>query len=291
MPILGTLPRIQQPITDISATTNVDWLAGPIFSRNITANTAFTFSSENVGQEIQVVLYNNSSNVVTADFTPSGSALRWEKGGVQNRVGSFQSTVFKFVNLGLYILASVISERVRTDVGYEEADSFYMMDPSDIGYSLSKWTRTSGTGNMTYEASADTGMGYGRFAFDGNCVYVFDDYLAVMPYTGVGGYGRYKKSLSTATISLGGRCFDANKNDLSTNKNFIASSASVTTSWAIAQGRAKLEGGAQDNLATGTRFIRPYIEITSYAGTATDKVYLSGFNIYTSNFATVSDYA
>jgi len=291
MPILGTLPRTQQPITDISATTTVDWLAGPIFSRTIGSNMSFTFSNENIGQEIKVVLYNSSSNVVTASFAPSGLSLRWEKGGVQDRVGAYQSTVFKFVNLGMYILASVVSERVRTDIGYEQSDGFFMLDPSDIGYSLSKWTRLSGTGTMTYEGSADTGMGYGRFAFDGDCLYVYDDFIPVMPFTGVGGYGRYKKAVGTAVLSLGGRCYDGNKNDLVTNKNFVVSGGSVTTSWKLSQGRAKNEGGTHSNLATGTRFIKPYLAVASYSGGTADKVYLSGFNIFTSNFSTVADYA
>ena len=183
MPILGTLPRIQQPIADISATTNIDWLGGPIFSREILANTSFTLSNENIGQEVTVVLVNNSTTVVTADFAPSSLSLRWERGEVLNQVGSFQSTVFKFVNLGMYILASVVSEKVRTDVGgYKEIENFFMMDPSDIGYGLSRWSRVSGSGNMTFETSSDNSMGYGRYAFDGDCVYELLDFLPVMPF-------------------------------------------------------------------------------------------------------------
>jgi len=292
MPILGTLPRIQQPITDISATTDISWLAGPIFSRAMNTDMVFTFSSENIGQEIQVVLSNSGASVYTADFTPTSLSLRWEKGEILNQVGANQSTVFKFVNLGTYILASVVSERVRTDIGgYKQIDDFFMMDPTDIGYSLSRWERLSGTGNMTYEYSSDNGMGYGRFAFDGDCVFEFKDFIPVMPYTGVGGFIRYKKALGTATLNAGVYCFDANKNDLTTNKAFIEPSGSVTTSWALSQGRAKNEGGSTDNLATGTRFVKPYIQISSYSGTTSDKVYVSGFNVFTSNFSTVADYA
>ena len=292
MPILGTLPRIQQPITDISATTVINWLGGPIFSRSLSSNLSFTFTNEKVGQEIYIVLENTSSSVVTASFAPSSLVLRWEKGEVLNQVGATQSTVFKFTNFGMYILASVVSERVRTDIGgYKHVNDFFMLDPSDIGYSLSRWVLKSGTGRMTYETSADNGMGYGRFAFDGNCLYEYADYLPVMPYTGVGGFGRYKKSLGTANIYLGVTCYDANKNDLTTSKAFIANGASVTTTWALSQGRAKTEGAAIDNLVIGTRFVRPYIQITNYTNTTTDKVYLSGYNIFTSNFSTVADYA
>jgi len=291
MPILGTSSRTQQPITDISATTAIDWLGGPIFNRSVGANMSFTFANESIGQEIIVVLDNVISGVITADFAPSGLNLRWEKGEALNEVGGSQSTVFKFVNLGTYILASVISDRVRTDLGYRQINDFFMMDPSDIGYFLSRWERLSGTGNMTYEASADTGMGYGRFAFDGDCVYRLKDFLPVMPYTGVGGFVRYKKALGTATINAGAYCFDANKNDLTTNKPFIEASGAVTTSWALSQGRAKNEGGSSDNLAIGTRFVKPYIQISSYSGTTGDKVYVSGFNVFTANFSTVADYA
>ena len=291
MPILGTTPRAQAPITDITTTTVINWLAGPIFARAIATNTAFTFITESVGQEVTVVITNATAKVVTADFTPSGLNLHWERGEVLNEVGGFQSTVFKFVNLGTYILASVVSDRVRTDLGYRLIDNFFMMDPSDIGYFLSRWEKVSGTGNMTYEASADTGMGYGRFAFDGDCVYRLKDYIAVMPYSGIGGFARYKKSLGTASFHAGVYCFDANKNDLTTSKPFIANSGSVTTSWAFSQGRAKNEGGSSDNLATGTRFVKPYISITAYSGTTTDKVYVSGYNVFTANFSTVADYA
>ncbi len=292
MPILGTLPRIQQPIADISSTTVIDWLSGPIFKRDVSSNLSFSFSNEKIGQEIIVVLDNSTGNVLTAGFTPSSLGLRWEKGEVFNQIGANQSTVFKFVNLGIYILASVVSERIMSDIGgYKHVDDFFMLDPSDIGYSLSRWVLKSGTGVMTYETSSDNGMGYGRFAFDGNCVYEYIDFIPVMPYTGIGGYGRYKKALGTANIYLGANCYDANKNNLSSSKAFIANNASVTTSWALSQGRAKTEGAAVDNLAVGTRFVRPYISITNYTGTATDKVYLSGYNIYTSNFSTVADYA
>ena len=97
MPILGTLPRIQQPIKDITGTTVINWLEGPIFKRSISGNTSFTFSTEKVGQEILVVLDNSSANVVTASFSPSSLNLRWEKGEALDRVGAGQSTIFKFV--------------------------------------------------------------------------------------------------------------------------------------------------------------------------------------------------
>lgn len=291
MPILGTIPRIRQPITDINATTVINWLSGPIFSRDISADTAFTFLTEGIGQEISVVLLNTSTSVVTANFSPSSLALRWEKGEVLNQVGANQSTIFKFVNFGTYILASVVSEKVRTDLGYRHIDGFFFMDPSDIGYSLSRWELISGTGVMAYEASNDSGMGYGRYSFDGNCLYRLKDYIPVMPYSGIGGFGRYKKNLGTANINLGVSCFDANKNDLSSNKPFVVNSGSVTTSWAFSQDRAKNEGGGNNNLATGTRFVKPYIQILSYSGTTSDKVYVSGYNIFTSNFSTVADYA
>lgn len=294
MPILGTLPRIQQPITDISATSTINWLGGPIFSRSIGGNMSFIFSNENIGQEIQVILHNSSVSVVEATFAPSSLDLRWEKGEVQDRVGGRQSTIFKFVNFGTFILASVISERIAISSSENAlVDNFYMSDPSDIGYSLNKWEiQDAGTSNISYEASTDSGMGYGRYAFDGNGTWHFRDFIPTMPFTGAGGFGLFKKSLGTANIYLGARCFSANKNDLLENRYFVTQGESVTTSWSLAQGRAKNEGVSMtENFPTGTRFIKPLIIIENYTGTSADKVYLSGFNIFTSNFSTVADYA
>lgn len=293
MPILGTLPRMSQPSTSISGTTTINWLAGPIFIDNaLPTSTSYSFTNEQIGQEITVVIGGGSGNTIEIDFTPSSGNLQWENGERVDQVGPSTWTVLKFVKVtSSVIVGSIISEKVKADIGYRTVRDFYMTDPANVGFELTRWERISGTGTMSYENSSDNGMGYGRYAFDGDCVYMLKDFIPVMPYTGAGGYGRYKKAVGTSNIYLGAKCFDGNKNDLATFKAFVANNASVSTSWALAQGRAKMEGGDNENFATGTRFIKPYISITNYTGTVSDKVYVSGFNIYTSNFSTVADYA
>lgn len=293
MPILGTLPRMSQPSTNISGMTRIDWLAGPIFIDNaLLISTAYNFDNEYIGQEITVVIGGGGPATLEIDFTPSVGNIQWENGEQVDQVGPGTMTVLKFVKVSpSVIVGSIISEKTKVDSGFRTIRDFFMSDPADVGFELTRWELVSGTGIMTYENSSDNGMGYGRYAFDGNCVYMFKDFIPVMPYTGAGGYGRYKKAVGTGNIHLGVGCFDANKNNLASLKPFVADNAAISTSWALSQGRSKMEGAAVDNFASGTRFIKPYISITNYTGATSDKVYLSGFNVYTSNFATVADYA
>jgi hypothetical protein len=147
----------------------------------------------------------------------------------------------------------------------------------------------SGTGTVTYNASAPSKMGTGAFEFTGTGVWVLNTVYAVNPDVGIGGFANYA-STASATISLGYRGFDSTQTEISHNavqNNFLANGVVYnSTTYAYVQNISTKEGSTAGTLPTNTRWLQPRIEISANAGT----VMLDSFIIYPNKFATLTLY-
>jgi len=147
----------------------------------------------------------------------------------------------------------------------------------------------SGTGTVTYNASAPSRMGTGAFEFTGTGVWVLNTVYAVNPDVGIGGFANYA-STASATISLGYRGFDSNQAEITHNavqNNFLANAVVYnSTTYAYVQNISTKEGSTAGTIPTNTRWLQPRIEISANAGT----VRLDSFIIYPNKFATLTLY-
>jgi len=154
---------------------------------------------------------------------------------------------------------------------------------------LSFFQLISGTGTVTYNASAPSRMGTGAFEFTGTGVWVLNTVYAVNPDVGIGGFANYA-STASATISLGYRGFDSAQTAIAHNavqNNFLANAVVYNnTTYAYVQNISTKEGSTAGTIPTNTRWLQPRIEISANAGT----VRLDSFIIYPNKFATLTLY-
>jgi hypothetical protein len=147
----------------------------------------------------------------------------------------------------------------------------------------------SGTGSVTYNASAPSRMGVGAFEFTGTGVWVLNTVYAANPDVGIGGFANYA-STASATISLGYRGFDSTQAVITHNdvqNNFLANAVVYnSTTYAYVQNISTKEGSTAGTIPTNTRWLQPRIEISANAGT----VRLDSFIIYPNKFATLTLY-
>lgn len=79
------------PDQNISAS-NIDWSTGNLFSKTLSANTTFTFSSQTSGQVIVVRLTNTASN-----WTVTWPTVQWPGGSAPTMTIGAHSDVYTFV--------------------------------------------------------------------------------------------------------------------------------------------------------------------------------------------------
>ena len=169
-------------------------------------------------------------------------------------------------------------------IGYH--NGFYFVDPADKQGSLYKFTRTSGAGSLVFEDTTDSAMGRGRFAITGTGTWLVDEFLAVQSGLGIGGQASYKGSAAGGQFSFGAWCYDSAFTSLGHNGGYIANNVAATTNWQLAYNFQKDEGVALANLRVGTKFVKPFIQVTSNPGT----IYLDGFNIIPMNYSSIGLY-
>lgn len=94
------------PATAISAV-DIDWSAGPIFTKTLSANTTFTFSNVTAPKTIVVRVTNTASNYTV---TWPGTA-KWGNGGTPptQTIGA-KADVYTFVYDGTTIFSSVVQD-------------------------------------------------------------------------------------------------------------------------------------------------------------------------------------
>ena len=266
-------------------------------------NTLVTQTAGNVAFEFAV----GSSHACLADLRVSGGLVGLETNGEYHEVDNVvfenctngiqlesttahlsvdRSTRFLNCTKDINVLTTNANNYFGGDntIGYH--NGFYFIDPADKQGSLYKFTRTSGTGTLSFEDSTDTAMGRGRFAITGTGTWQVDEFLSVQSGLGIGGQASHKGSSAGGQYSLGAWCYDAAYTSLGQNGGFIADNVAATTSWQLAYDFQRDEGVAINNLRVGTRFIKPYIEVTSNPGT----IYIDGFNIIPMNYSSIGLY-
>lgn len=171
-------------------------------------------------------------------------------------------------------------EMARNPIGYH--NSFYVLDPTNKKDALTKFRRTGGSGVITYEDTADSGMGRGRYAITGTGTWVVDEFMPMISGLGVGGNILYKASAGGGLITFGVQCYDGNMSSLGTNGGFLLNQGGASTAWQLIYDHMRYEAASGASaFKVGTKFIKPYVQVDSNPGT----VYLDGFNIQPLNFA------
>ena len=163
-------------------------------------------------------------------------------------------------------------------------NDYRMANWSDKATILKNLKATSGIAMIYDESPATNSIGKGAFKVTGTGTIVYDDFMPVSPYNGVGGNIDAWKIGTEGTISVGAKCFDQNYVELG-NVTFITTATDLAISmnhyWGIA-----VDGGSGFKLTTNTRFIKPYISITKN----NNGIYFDGFEIYPMSVARVAAY-
>lgn len=134
------------------------------------------------------------------------------------------------------------------------------------------FTKISGAGTVAYNASGDSVIGKGSFEFTGTGVWAVNTLLPVSYDAGVKGTIHIKISSGSATVNVGYESFDKDSAAITlspTQNNFLINGTPAITSPSYMQfmNVARGEGVSPNTLPTGTRFVRPRIEIVASTGT------------------------
>jgi hypothetical protein len=159
------------------------------------------------------------------------------------------------------------------------------------------WSRTSGTGTLTFDGSNISAMGYGSYAITGTGVWeaiVTTDlsatsvrsHYAVSPTIGMGGFSQFRVNGGTGGLRFGTRFYDRNLTLISGQEWWLFNSSTTATTFTWAQAICRAEGGATGQFPTNARFIRAMFEVTSNPGT----IWVDNFVIYPLTFASMALY-
>ena len=322
MGIIGTLPKIKSPKTaNVETDTVINWSFGPVIIKQITGDTSFSFSNLDYSKEIIVVIsYPTGSLPANISFPKTGDSgipgkVLWPRGNPFCAVDSGESVVLSFTKNGNDIVAQVSNEQVRNVVDSPEIENssvthvrdFYMNDPSDTKYIISKWEKVigSGSGVIGYAEPSLSGSGRGVLTFNGNCTYRLKDFIPVVPEAGIGGTCYFQMgSVGSCVVSIGFEAYrydstsgymrvvptgytesDSTRFFLMYNNAVSSVSPSYVQEICFGESSSILQSKKDfysDGSLQATRFIKPVIKVSSYVG---GNLYLSGLNIYTANFS------
>lgn len=98
----GTIVLTQKGTQAISASA-IDWSAGSVFSKTLTANTTFTFSNSADGQTIVVALTNTAFN-----YTVTWPTVLWPGGTPPVQTVGASTDVYTFIKIGSNIYGTVV---------------------------------------------------------------------------------------------------------------------------------------------------------------------------------------
>lgn len=257
--------------------------------------TAFAFDALSSHSSLAGIKIQNAAKAISIDGTEHSldeldihsCAVGIELKAASDRsvIGSLVSFVNTPVKVDLQTTNTGNKKATTESVGY--SNRIYLSDPVDKASQLDKWKRISGTGTMAFVDDTDSMIGRGRFTISGAGLFVFEDYMPVMPTAGIGGYLNIKQS-GGATASIGYQAYDADLSLLTSNGGFIRQTQSLAGSYDYYQDICVQEAASGSHkFPIGTRFIRASIDVTLNGGT----VSFDGFNIFPMNFSTISLYS
>jgi len=264
------------PSTDISAT-----------------GVCFAFNAGTDHSSVTDLLIRNSAKAISVD----GDEHHFEAIDIHDStVGIEVMAAVADVKIGDNIRYTNVSTKIDLDVAETSnkesvtksmgfSNRLYLIDPTDKENESDKWKRTTGSGTLSYQASSDTMIGYGRFAISGTGAFAFEDLMPVMPQAGIGAYIGMKDT-SSSTVYVGIACYNSSKAYLG-DKWFLVSTTGLNSSWGYYQNVCVQEGGGATNFLSGTRYIKAKVYVSANGGT----VYFDGFNIFPMNFSTITLYS
>ena len=91
------------PASVAISSTAIDWSAGSVFTKTLSANTTFTFSNTKDGQTIIVRLTNTASN-----YTVTWPTVKWSGGTAPTMTTGAHSDVYTFFKDGSDIYGSAV---------------------------------------------------------------------------------------------------------------------------------------------------------------------------------------
>jgi len=258
-------------------------------------NTAFVFEALSVHSSLEGVLIQNAAKAISMDGTEHSLGLLdihsctvgVELKSATDRISIRPSVRFTNVatKVDLQTTNTDIKRSATESVGYSQR--LYLIDPVDKISQLDKWKRISGTGTLGYVHDTDSVIGKGRFTISGTGLFVFEDYMPVMPSAGIGGYLNIKQTAG-ATATIGYQAYDADLALLTSNGGFIKNSYGLAGSYEYLQDVCVEEAASGTHkFPIGTRFIRASIDVALNGGT----ISFDGFNIFPMNFSTITLYS
>lgn len=129
------------------------------------------------------------------------------------------------------------------------------------------FTRISGTGTVAYDATASA-IGTGCFLFTGNGDYLLDRFYAVSPLFGIGGHAAFARaSTNNLTISVGVKFYNSSFVEIvatAAQNQFIVNNITTTGTTFLGSSNHLIgEGTGSNQMPVGTRYIKPFIKISS----------------------------
>lgn len=258
---------------------------GTIFEFDTGSSHSGLFNLKITGASLAISVDGEEHNIDNLDIHSCTTGIELKVASDRVHLGSAirYASVSNKINI-LTVNPNIVSPLVQS-VGYSQR----AIVPNLVNKAsdLDRWVKISGTGAMSYVHDTNCLAGKGHFEITGTGLFVFEDYIPVMPFAGIGGYlGAY--SSATATVTIGFQAYDANLALLTPNGGFLKNSASLTGSWEYIQDICVLEAPSGVNkFPVGTRFIKPSIQVLTNTGT----VYFDAFNIFPMTFSTISLYS
>ncbi len=161
------------------------------------------------------------------------------------------------------------------------------VDYSDKESGLNFFKKVSGTGTLSYDSTLSA-MGKGCFSVSaGGGVWMIERFYPVAPLFGVGGHVCIRGS---GLFAVGLKFYDANFVEIigtTAQTNFIVNNVVGTGSFVAHKNYLIDEGAGVKNFPVNTRFIKPFISVSSNAVA----VKFDAFIVYPSNFSILSLYA
>lgn len=216
--------------------------------------------------QIALTIDSQSANCrVEADcaYTSVDAEVRAEQGGLINQTNT----------IGVY-----------RPIGYIEKMSLEAWGSKESF--ARKWITDSGAATIQYDSSMSSSKGKGAFKINGLGTLVLDELLSVSPNVGIGGYVEISRLGTGGEVTIGATCYDEALNVLGDNGGFILNNHSLTSQPECYWGVQTTEGVDPNEFPSGTRFVRPYIQITSNS----DGLYIDNFEIHPLTIARVSTF-
>lgn len=104
-PVFGTNPTLQSPTYTVAAVaaSAIDWNAGDVQTKTLSANTTFTFSNAASGKQIVVAVTNTASN-----YTVTWPTVSWSGGVPPTQTVGAKTDIYTFIQIGSTIYGSVV---------------------------------------------------------------------------------------------------------------------------------------------------------------------------------------